>query len=79
MFHSFSFPTYYLLQLCERRKNLANGIFFSYIAGLHMSREIMLKWCKTKPTIDSEYVRALSNLAMIIYIYLICYAKSPLS
>lgn len=34
-----------------------------------MSREIMLKWCKTKPTIESEYVRALSNLAMIIYIY----------
>lgn len=24
-----------------------------------MSREIMLKWCKTKPTIESEYVRAL--------------------
>lgn len=35
-----------------------------------MSREIMLKWYKTKPTIESEYVRALSNLAMIIYIYI---------
>lgn len=59
--------------LRERRKNLANGkiFFFSYIAGLHMSREItcMLKWCKTKPTIESEYTCALSNLAMIIYIY----------
>lgn len=24
-----------------------------------MSREIMLKWCKTKPTIESEYMCAL--------------------
>lgn len=61
VFYSFS-STYYLLltTLRERRKNLANeNIFSFYIAGLHMSREIILKWCKTKPTIESEYMCAL--------------------
>lgn len=41
-----------------------------------MSREIMLKWCKTKPTIESEYVRALfESCDDHLYIYMICYAK----
>lgn len=57
MFHSFSFTTYYSLHCVNGERILLTGkSFFSYIAGLHMSREIIPKWCKTKPTIESEYM-----------------------
>lgn len=62
-------PTTYYNCVNGERLLLTGKSFLFSIAGLHMSREIMLKWCKTKPTIESEYVRALSNLAMISYIY----------
>lgn len=73
IFHSFRLlpTTYYNYVNGER--TLLTGISFSFfIAGLHMSREIMLKWCKTKPTIESEYVRALfESCDDHVYIYMI--------
>lgn len=34
-----------------------------------MSREIMPKWCKTKPTIESEYMCAIESCDDHLYIY----------
>lgn len=60
MFHSFPLlPTTYYNCVNGERTLLTGKSFLFSIAGLHMSREIILKWCKTKPTIESEYMCAL--------------------